>query len=170
MAVAYIGLGSNVGNRDKNLERAIDNLTKEEGIELLRVSSIYETEPVGYENQEDFLNAVVEIETHLDPHELLSVTKSIEAKQKRVRTVHWGPRTIDLDILLYDDVVLSEPRLRLPHPEVSNRAFVLVPLADLAPERELANGMSVRETLSRLGSNERVKLHRGQTDNGTHNK
>lgn len=165
MALAYIGLGSNVGNRDENLRQAVEMLNQEDGIEPTRVSSIYETTPVGYLNQRDFLNAVVEIETSLSPPELLAATKKIEEKQKRVREVHWGPRTIDLDILLYDDVELTEPHLNLPHPEVSKRAFVLVPLAELAPDKRLPGGESVRELLANLGEIEGVKPFKKETDN-----
>ena len=167
MALAYIGLGSNVGKRDENLRQAIEMLGQEDGIESTRVSSFYETRPVGYLDQRDFLNGVVEIETSLSPQELLAATKMIEAKQKRVRKVRWGPRTIDLDILLYDNIELTDANLKLPHPEVSKRAFVLVPLAELVPEKRLPGGMSVSELLAELGEIEGVKPFdkRGGSDN-----
>jgi 2-amino-4-hydroxy-6-hydroxymethyldihydropteridine diphosphokinase len=160
MTLAYIGLGSNVGDREANLRKAVERLKKADGIEVTRVSSIYETAPVGYLEQPDFLNAVIEIETTLSPPELLAVTKSIERDQKRLRQVRWGPRTIDLDILLYDDAEVEENGLRLPHPEVANRAFVLVPLAEIAPSRRLPGGRTVESLLADLGGIEGVKLYK----------
>ena len=157
---AYIGVGSNMGDREENLHRAIEALDANGGIKVTRVSSIYETEPVGYLDQPDFLNAVVEIDTTLAPGELLALTKSIEKELHRRREIHWGPRTIDLDILLYGRLELAQPDLKLPHPEVKNRAFVLVPLAELAPEHKLPNGKRVKELLSDLGKTTGVRLYR----------
>jgi 2-amino-4-hydroxy-6-hydroxymethyldihydropteridine diphosphokinase len=160
MTSAYVGLGSNVGDREANLRQAVEWLRKADGVDIIRVSSIYETAPVGYLEQPDFLNAVVEIKTTLSPPELLAVTKSIEREQQRVRQVRWGPRTIDLDILLYGDAEVEEDNLRLPHPEVGNRAFVLVPLAEIAPSKRLPSGRSVANLLADLGEIEGVKLYK----------
>jgi 2-amino-4-hydroxy-6-hydroxymethyldihydropteridine diphosphokinase len=160
MTSAYVGLGSNVGDREANLHQAVEWLRKADGVDIIRVSSIYETTPVGYLEQPDFLNAVVEIKTTLSPPELLAVTKSIEREQQRVRQVRWGPRTIDLDILLYGDAEVEEDNLRLPHPEVGNRAFVLVPLAEIAPSKRLPSGRTVANLLADLGEIEGVKLYK----------
>jgi 2-amino-4-hydroxy-6-hydroxymethyldihydropteridine diphosphokinase len=160
MTSAYVGLGSNVGDREANLRQAVEWLRKADGVDIIRVSSIYETAPVGYLEQPDFLNAVVEIKTTLSPPELLAVTKSIEREQQRVRQVRWGPRTIDLDILLYGDAEVEEDNLRLPHPEVGNRAFVLVPLAEIAPSKRLPSGLTVANLLADLGEIEGVKLYK----------
>src|SRR3990170_582513 len=151
MAKAYIGLGSNVGRREDHLEKALELLAAAKDVKVTKTSSIYETEPVGYVDQPDFLNAAVEIETALSPRELLAVTKAIEEREGRRRDIRWGPRTVDLDILLYDQQVSTEPDLRLPHPEVTRRAFVLVPLAEIAPDLAVADGQTVRDCLAELG-------------------
>ncbi len=103
-------------------------------IEVVRVSSVYETDPVGYEDQPPFMNIVVEVEAKMSPHELLTACQSIEAALGRVRTIRWGPRTIDLDIVLIDDVIVDDERLTVPHPRMAERAFVLVPLVEIAPD------------------------------------
>lgn len=130
--VAYLGLGSNLGNREANLTRAIKELAREVSIE--RVSSIYDTEPVGYKEQPRFLNLVCRARTRLSPPGLLSLAKSIENRLDRVPTVPNGPRLIDIDILLLGNLVLDTPGLVIPHPRLSQRAFVLVPLTEIAPE------------------------------------
>lgn len=152
-----------MGERQENLKRAIEALDSTDDIDVTRVSSIYETKPVGYLDQPDFLNLVVEIDTTLVPTELLSRTKSIEKRLQRRRDVHWGPRTIDLDILLFDSLEMVEADLKLPHPEVRKRAFVLVPLAELAPDLELPDGKSVLELLKDLGKIQGVKAYKRET-------
>jgi len=128
----YLALGSNIGDREANLRAAIQSISTA-GIPVLRESCIYETEPVGYTGQRWFLNMVVEAETALFPLQLLARTGKIERALGRVRTVPNGPRTIDIDILLYGDAVVRTPRLEIPHPRMHQRRFVLAPLADLAP-------------------------------------
>ncbi len=160
MAVAYIGLGSNIGDREAHLKSAVDLLGRAKGITLRKTSSIYETAPVGYTDQPDFLNAVVEIETTLEPTELLAETKMIEVDQKRRRLEHWGPRTLDLDILLYDQLEVDLPRLKLPHPEASSRAFVLVPLAEIAADSSVLPGKTAGECLADLGDTAGVDLYK----------
>ena len=131
----FIALGSNQGDRELNLLRAIAEIGKLPAMRITALSSFYETEPVGPVKQEDFLNAVLRIETPLSPHELLAELQRIETMMfKRVRTVHWGPRPMDLDILFFGDLVLSEERLAIPHPRLHERGFVLVPLAEIAPD------------------------------------
>ena len=133
MSIAYIALGSNLGDKEKNLRRALLLLTQQ-GVEVVRVSSFLSTEPYGVTDQPQFLNAVACVRTSLAPLALLNVLLATELAMGRVRLRHWGERNIDLDLLLYEDVVLDLPRLHLPHPDMQNRDFVLLPLAEIAPE------------------------------------
>lgn len=130
--LAYIALGSNLGDRQANLRSALEHLGPQAIV--LAESHIYETAPWGYADQPAFLNMVVEVETSLEPLALLSFLKEIEEKMGREVTFQNGPRLIDLDILFYDDLVLDSPPLVIPHPRLHERAFVLVPLADVAPD------------------------------------
>ncbi len=130
----YLGIGSNLGDRLTNIKAAIEHLEVLEGLHLKKLSSLYETEPVDGPPQGRFLNGVVEVETTLFPFELLAKLKEIELKLGRERTVPDGPRTIDLDILLYQDLVMDEGDLKIPHPRMSQRGFVLEPLAEIAPD------------------------------------
>lgn len=130
MPRAFLGLGSNLGNREQYLREAIESLPG-----VVRVSPLYETDPVGGPGgQGAYLNVVVEIDTDLPPRELLGVCHRLESAAQRVRTERWGPRTLDVDILLYDDVALDEPDLTIPHPRMWQRRFVVAPLRDIAPE------------------------------------
>lgn len=133
MSFAYIALGSNLGDKEKNLRCALLLLTQQ-GVEVVRVSSFLSTEPYGVTDQPQFLNAVACVRTSLAPLALLDVLLATELAMGRVRLRHWGERNIDLDLLLYEDVVLDMPRLHLPHPDMQNRDFVLLPLAEIAPE------------------------------------
>lgn len=130
---AFLALGGNLGDRAGALARALAALGRLPGTEVAAVSSLYATAPVGPVPQPEFLNAAAELRTRLGPRELLAACLGIEADLGRVRTVRWGPRTIDLDLLLYGDLRLDEPGLVLPHPRLISRAFVLVPLAEIAP-------------------------------------
>jgi 2-amino-4-hydroxy-6-hydroxymethyldihydropteridine diphosphokinase len=132
---AYLGLGSNLGDRLAHLQGAVDALAATSGIGVVAVSRVYETAPVGGPAQEDYLNAVVAIDTELRPRELLDVAMAVEQLADRVRTVRWGPRTLDVDVLVYDDERVDEPDLEIPHPRMHDRAFVLAPLHDVAPDR-----------------------------------
>lgn len=131
---AFIGLGSNLDDPCEQVRRAIAALRTLPDTRELRHSSLYRTEPVGYLEQPAFINAVASVETTLDPHTLLSQLRAIETAHGRQRGVPNGPRTLDLDLLIYDDLVLASPELVLPHPRMHDRAFVLVPLAELAPD------------------------------------
>ena len=133
MSIAYIGLGSNLGDRAGNIGQAIGLLQKN-GIKVLKTSAVIETAPVGGPPQNKFLNAVVKVETRLSPVELLDHCQAIEQKLGRVRTVANGPRTIDLDILLYDHLAMDTPQLKIPHPRMFERAFVLEPLKEIEPD------------------------------------
>ena len=130
---AYLALGSNLGNKEANLRRALE-LLQQRGVEVVKTSSFICTEPYGVTDQPQFLNGVCEVRTSLEPLELLQTLLEIEQEMGRVRLRHWGERNIDLDLLLYEDVVMDTPELKLPHPDMQNRDFVLLPLAEIAPE------------------------------------
>ncbi len=129
-----VSLGSNIGDRVANLHAAIESLRDLEHTHLLAASALYETQPRVVEEQPDFINACVVLETRLRPHELLSALLRIEQKMGRVRVLDKGPRTIDLDILLFDQEQINDPDLQIPHPGLCERAFVLVPLREIAPD------------------------------------
>lgn len=153
---AYIALGSNIAPRMTYLRQAIETIRGVKQISVVNESSIYETEPVGYENQENFLNQVVEITTQYSPLELLEACQLIENKLGRERDVRWGPRTIDLDILLYNQENIVMNQLIVPHPRMDSRAFVLVPLAELNPELIIPTiNNTVREQLSLISNQEK---------------
>ena len=130
---AYLALGSNLGDRLETLQRAVDLMDARPGIDVVRSSRVYETEPVG-PPQPAFLNAVVEVRTDLEPHELLRETQAVEDELGRVRAERWGPRTIDVDVLTFDERTVDEPELVVPHPRMHERGFVLVPLGELEPD------------------------------------
>ena len=132
MAIAYVALGSNLGDKEKNLRRAL-LLLVQQGVEVLKVSSFITTEPYGVTDQPQFLNAVCEVRTNLSPMALLDVLLATELAMGRVRLRHWGERNIDLDLLLYEGVTMDTPRLKLPHPDMHNRDFVMIPLKEIAP-------------------------------------
>lgn len=141
---AYLALGANIGDKEENLRRAVA-LLREGGCEVTAASSLYITKPVGLIDQPDFLNAVIRIKTALDSHDLLDLCRRIEQIMGRKRTILWGPRVIDIDILLYEDVVLDEKELVIPHPRMLERAFVMVPLAEIAPDVEVAENLNARD-------------------------
>jgi 2-amino-4-hydroxy-6-hydroxymethyldihydropteridine diphosphokinase len=130
---AYLALGSNLGDRASHLQFAVDALTDDAAVEVVDVSRVYETAPVGGPAQDAFLNAVVAVDTTLEPGALLALAQQIERAAHRVRVERWGPRTLDVDVLLYDDVRSDDPDLTLPHPRMWERGFVLAPLRDVAP-------------------------------------
>ena len=147
MKTVYLSLGSNIGDREPNLRAALDRLAAA-GVRIRRVSPLYETEPVDLTAQRWFVNLVAEAETDLFPRQLLARTQRIERALGRIRTVPKGPRTIDIDILLYGNSIVRSDILEIPHPRMAERRFVLVPLADLAPAlRHPATRLTVREML-----------------------
>lgn len=131
MNKAYLGLGTNIGNRENYLREAVEIINNNQEIKILKVSKVYETKAWGLKEQDDFLNLCVEIETELNPQELLEVCHKVEEELNRVRTIRWGPRTIDVDILFFNDMLSLDENLTLPHPRIKERAFVLIPLMDL---------------------------------------
>lgn len=163
MPVVFLGLGSNLGRREETLNRALHLL--EPHLSDMRVSSLYETEPVGFLDQPRFLNAVCTGTTELYPAALLRVVLGVEASLGRERKERWGPRVIDIDILLYSDMVLKTEELTIPHPRLVERAFVLVPLVELAPEYlHPALGTSMTSLLAALSGVERDVRKHGSFD------
>jgi 2-amino-4-hydroxy-6-hydroxymethyldihydropteridine diphosphokinase len=159
MAEAFIALGGNLGDVRATFEQAIAKLCDGVALRLLARSSDYRTPPWGVTDQPPFINAAIAVSTSLSPHELLARAKATERALGRdsTRERHWGPRPIDLDILAYDDIALRGPDLTLPHPHMFERAFVLVPLAEIAPDRIIA-GIRVREALARIDASGIEKL------------
>jgi 2-amino-4-hydroxy-6-hydroxymethyldihydropteridine diphosphokinase len=139
-----------------NLKRAI-SLLREKGIRIRKISSIYESSPWGYEEQDDFLNLALEVETDLPPLELLELIKNIEKRMGRKPTFRWGPRNIDIDILLYDDISFSHPSLVIPHPHLKERLFALLPLQEIAPQILLPDGSSPFEEMDNLKKKQKVR-------------
>ena len=144
---AYVGLGSNLGEREATLWKALEGLGATEGIEVLAVSSLRETDPVGVVDQPRFVNAAAALETSLSPRELLERLLDVERSLGRDRAVEerWGPRTLDLDLLLYGGESIDEPGLEVPHPRLTERAFVLEPLLELDPDLRLPDGRPLRD-------------------------
>ena len=151
MTRAYVGLGANLGDREATIERALELLAEEEGVAVVAVSALRETEPVGVTEQPRFLNGAVALETALSAQVLLETLLGIERSLGRVRTgARWGPRTIDLDLLVYGSEVLDEPGLHVPHPRLHERRFALEPLAELDPELEIPGRGRVSDLLAGL--------------------
>lgn len=147
---AWIGLGSNLENPRRQVETALAALDRLPLTRLLCASPRYASRPVGPQDQPDFVNAVAQLETRLSPLALLDQLQALEQRHRRVRQRRWGPRTLDLDLLLYDARSETSPRLTLPHPEMARRAFVLIPLAALAPELCLPDGRHLRDLIAAL--------------------
>jgi 2-amino-4-hydroxy-6-hydroxymethyldihydropteridine diphosphokinase len=149
-ALAFLGLGGNLGDRLALLQQAVDAIDADARTRVEAVSSVYETEPVGGPEQEPFLNIAVRVATRRRPRSLLRLCQSVESELGRVRTVRWGPRTIDVDILLYEDQTVQRRDLDIPHPRLLERPFALVPLIEVAPGQRLPDGTSLPTALARL--------------------
>jgi 2-amino-4-hydroxy-6-hydroxymethyldihydropteridine diphosphokinase len=156
-----LGLGSNIGDKPGNIRRALQLLEERNVARLAAVSSIYRTKPWGYVNQEDFANACALAQTTLDPLALLAAVKQVETDMGREPELRWGPRLIDIDLLFYGDTELALPELTLPHKEIFNRAFVLVPLIEIAPDLRLG-GRSIKEAGVELAEGDVAKWENGQ--------
>ena len=148
MVNVYVGLGSNLDNPHGHVKRALKELSQLPHCELLLTSKLYSSKPVGPQDQDDFVNAVALIITELDAHDLLDQLQALEQQHQRVRERHWGPRTLDLDILLFGEQCINSPRLTVPHPEMKNRGFVLGPLVELSPELTMPDGTSLQQLLN----------------------
>lgn len=151
MHKSYLGLGTNLGEREENLRRAVKLLKSFPELEVIKVSSIYETEPWGYEEQNDFLNLCLELETTLSAQQLLEKCQAVEDKMGRKREKRWEPRVIDVDILLYDDLELETSDLIVPHPRMQERAFVLIPLQELKPDL-MVQGNTIAGCLEKIST------------------
>jgi 2-amino-4-hydroxy-6-hydroxymethyldihydropteridine diphosphokinase len=157
VTTTYLGLGSNVGDRMANLSAALGRLRSTPSLEVVRASSVYETEPIGeVVDQPDFYNAAVETRSALEPHRLLDECKRIEAELGRRPGLRHGPRPIDVDLLLVEGTTLADERLVLPHPELTARRFVLVPLLELDPALALPDGMRLADALATLDPGQRI--------------
>ena len=154
MIIVYIGLGSNLGgdlaSPKQNIASAIDALGEIQSTQMISASSFYESKPVGPQDQGDYINAVVKLETDLDETELLDSLQAIENDHGRERKQHWGPRTLDLDILLFGDQIIHDERLTIPHSELCNRPFVLVPLAEIEPDCVIPEKGQVADVVSEV--------------------
>jgi 2-amino-4-hydroxy-6-hydroxymethyldihydropteridine diphosphokinase len=148
-----------MGDREKNLCDAVSSISGIEGINIIKCSRIYETEPVGYLEQPQFLNMVISISTKLPPVDLLNQVQAVETAMKRTREIRWGPRTIDIDILIYGDIFLETPELTIPHPRMYQRAFVLVPFKEIYPFSHV-NGKEISNLISMCSDKEGVKLYK----------
>lgn len=157
MNKSYLGLGTNMGDRVKYLSDACEFLNNHEKISITKKSKIYETKAWGYTEQADFLNVCIEIDTSLNEYELLSVCQEIEQKLDRKRIIRWGPRTIDIDILFFNDTVLNDENLLIPHPRIKERAFVLIPLMDLNSKLSI-DGKTIDVHLNSLTKKERDEV------------
>lgn len=156
---AYIALGANLGNREETLLAALGLLDGHSDIQVMRCSHFYETEPVGYTDQPMFLNMAAAVSTRLNPQELLAEMQRIETDLGRVRDIRWGPRTVDLDLLWMEGRTMDTPELILPHPRMLERAFVLMPLADIVPEQEPSSlYATVTTALEKLDGKEGIQL------------
>ncbi|GAV23204.1 2-amino-4-hydroxy-6-hydroxymethyldihydropteridine diphosphokinase [Carboxydothermus pertinax] len=156
MSLAYIGVGTNLGNKLENIKRAIEELNSLPATKVIKTAGVYETEPWGYKEQDWFLNTAVALETELAPEELLEALLQIEAKMGRVRHIRYGPRVIDLDLLWYEGEERQGEKLTLPHPRLTERAFVVLPLLELWPDGEI-KGMSLREAAARLKKEQGIR-------------
>ena len=150
MTLAYVGIGANLGPREETLRRAVELLGRADGVEVVGVSELRETDPVGVVDQPPFLNGAVSVETTLSPRVLLDLLLDVERSLGRVRAERWGPRVVDLDLLVYGIEVLDEPGLHVPHPHVHERRFALEPLAEMGPELEIPGRGTVSALLAAL--------------------
>lgn len=162
----YLSLGSNIGNRVVFLHEAVKRLDSLKEVVVTNVSSIYETDPVGYEDQNNFLNMALEIQTNLKAEQLLHECMEIEKKLGRERLIRWGPRTVDIDILLYNQENINKDQITVPHPRLTERAFVLIPLMDMNPGLSVpGTGKTIQEIMKTL-SDKGVRLWRKKTGEG----
>ncbi|MCX7708750.1 MAG: 2-amino-4-hydroxy-6-hydroxymethyldihydropteridine diphosphokinase [Clostridia bacterium] len=162
---AYLALGSNIGDREKNLAEAVKHIADLPETWVEGVSAIYETDPVGFIEQDQFLNMVIKVKTRYPPLGLLEQLQKIELRMKRTRLIRWGPRTMDIDILLYGNEHIQLPELVVPHPRMFERAFVLIPLRDVVDSPEVM-GKNIKYLIEQCEDKNGVKLYRGKKERG----
>jgi 2-amino-4-hydroxy-6-hydroxymethyldihydropteridine diphosphokinase len=155
-----LGLGSNMGNRENNIKLAIRKLAAHPRIFIDKVSSLYETKPVGMVDQPDFLNLVISINTNLTPYGLLAECLHTEFELGRIRNLRWGPRNIDIDILIYHNRVIQDEVLEIPHPRLHERSFVLIPLEEIAHDIPVNHGLTSKDLLQKLDDRDNVVLYK----------
>ncbi|PAB58048.1 2-amino-4-hydroxy-6-hydroxymethyldihydropteridine diphosphokinase [Anaeromicrobium sediminis] len=158
MSKAYLGIGTNMGDKFKNIKDTLELLNKNSKINVTKISSYYETEPVGYADQDWFLNIVCEVETDLLPYELLDYCAFIEHELKRERIIRWGPRSIDVDILIYEGFTSTDEKLTVPHPRMTERNFVMIPLHEIN-DNLVINGEPIKSIIDRLNGEEIRKVN-----------
>ena len=156
---AYIGIGSNLGDPVGQIQQAISELQQLPKAQLVQVSSLYGSKPMGPQDQPDYVNAVAQLDTELKPLELLDALQQLEQDHQRIRQRHWGPRTLDLDVLLYDQQSIQDSRLTVPHAGLSERNFVLYPLAEISPQLSLPDGTSLQQLLDNCPLADLIKLN-----------
>lgn len=150
MTIVYVGLGSNMGDTEQHIISALKSLGDIQSTKIMQTSSLYKSKPVGPQDQADYINAVARLDTELSALELLDELQAIENEHGRVRNEHWGPRTLDLDILMFGNKIINNDRLTVPHPEIPNRCFVLVPLAEIDSECVIPEAGNVRELIKKV--------------------
>ena len=159
---AFIGLGSNLADPAAQVQTAIADIEKIAAVELLNCSSLYKSPPMGPQDQPDYINAVVEIETDLSAHDLLDHLQMIEQQHGRVRQRHWGERTLDLDLLIFGDSRIDDDRLQVPHPGIAQRSFVLYPLAEIAPELVIPDLGEIKTLLNQCPSDDLMRIEKSE--------
>ena len=158
MTIAYIGLGSNMNSPVKQIKSAITSIEEIISTKIIGMSSLYKSKPVGPQNQDDYINAVIKIETKLVPYQLLECLHDIEEKHGRIRKEHWGPRILDLDILIFGNKVMVDEKLTIPHPEIENRSFVLAPLIEIDPDCIIPKKGLASDLLATIGKDNIVQI------------
>ena len=158
MTIAYIGLGSNMNSPVKQIKSAITSIEEIISTKIIGVSSLYKSKPVGPQNQDDYINAVIKIETKLVPYQLLECLHDIEEKHGRIRKEHWGPRILDLDILIFGNEIMVDEKLTIPHPEIENRSFVLAPLIEIDPDCIIPKKGLASDLLATIGKDNIVQI------------
>ncbi len=158
MTPAIIGIGANLENPQEQVRTAIDELATLTDTTVSKVSSLYSTAPVGPQDQPNFINAVAIIETKISAHSLLDELQALEQRHRRVRKIHWGPRTLDLDILFYGQEKINDDRLVVPHKEILNRAFVIIPLLEIAPDMQTLDGIRLDSYIASLPAHDLTSI------------
>ena len=158
MTIAYIGLGSNMNSPVKQIKSAITSIEEIISTKIIGMSSLYKSKPVGPQNQDDYINAVIKIETKLVPYQLLACLHDIEEQHGRIRKEHWGPRILDLDILIFGNEIMVDEKLTIPHPEIENRSFVLAPLIEIDPDCIIPKKGLASDLLATIGKDNIVQI------------